>query len=143
MKLPDLHIRKLGQPDRLTENQTDRPTNTDRPGHREVSLQLSSKAFIQYIYGQYYVLFDHIAHWTMPEQKANHAHGVLKVSLGSLCFLFCTRRLCFNYDCVQLASRQGHEDLHMRGSPRQNQNKNNFPKSETNTEWAKSRCSFI
>ena len=28
----------------------------------------------------------------------------------------------------------------MRGCTVQNQNENSFPKSETNTEWSKSRC---
>ena len=41
---------------------------------------------------------------------------------------------------VQLAiCWRAHVNLHMRGSTVQNQNKNNSAKSETNTEWSKSR----
>ena len=38
---------------------------------------------------------------------------------------------------------RGHVSLHIRGNTVQNQNKSNFPKSETNKEWSKSRWGKI
>ena len=50
------------------------------------------------------------------------------------------RRPCIYFYCVQLAiGWQGQVTQHMRASTVQNQNKNSSPKSETNTEWSKSR----
>ena len=52
------------------------------------------------------------------------------------------RTLCFYFDCVQQAiGWRVHVTLYIRGRTTvQNHNINNFPKSQTNTEWSESRC---